>query len=132
MPAKFFALLIGMTLLAWLSLAPTVTKAAIHSVDWEKSNPVFGFCSGCHSINPGEIRLAPSLGNLFGRRAGTERGFSYSEALRNSGIIWNAETLNNWLTNPAVFVPGSQMPFPGLEAREDRKAVIEFLKQNSN
>ena len=71
----------------------------------------------------------PSLAHVWGREAGTEEGFQrYSDALKSSGITWNAQTLDTWLTDPAAFVPGSAMPFPGISNAVERQDVIAYLK----
>ena len=74
----------------------------------------------------------PSLGNVWGRKAGTAKGFHrYSGALRKSGIAWNEETLDAWLANPQAMVPGNFMQFPGIENTQARADLIAFLKANS-
>ncbi len=51
---------------------------------------VFAHCAPCHSTKPGENKLGPSLAGVFGRKAGTEPGFSYSSALKGQNITWGS------------------------------------------
>ena len=55
-------------------------------------------------------------------------GFKYSDALVGSGLVWDAETLAQYLADPKGFMPGNKMTFPGLKKEADRENVIEFLK----
>lgn len=82
-------------------------------------------CVGCHSLETN--RIGPALGTVFGRKAGTNPGFSYSPALKAAGHIWDAETLRKWLVNPQAFVPGAVMPFR-LGSEEERKNVVAYLQ----
>ncbi len=109
-------------------LAPREAGASLHRSVGSAGEMLFGFCAGCHSLRPGENRLAPSLAGLFGRRAGSVPGFPYSQALKRSGIVWNEQTLDAWLADPRRFVPGTIMPFQGLPDAKDRAAIIAFLK----
>ncbi len=86
-------------------------------------------CAGCHALEPDRRRLGPSLAGVFGRRAGTVPGYRYSRALKESGILWNATTLDAWLANPAEFVSGSRMPFPGIGNPRDRADLIAFFER---
>lgn len=71
----------------------------------------------------------PSLAHVWGRKAGTEEGFSrYSHALKSSGVTWNNQTLDKWLTNPAAFIPGNVMTFPGVRDAAARQDVIAYLR----
>ncbi len=82
-------------------------------------------CTGCHSIN--QNRVGPSHRGVFGRRAGRATGFEYSDALKNARITWNATTLDRWLTNPQLMVPGTQMGFRLTDAQR-RADVIAYLR----
>jgi cytochrome c len=89
-----------------------------------------GRCGSCHYVvkdrgNP----LGPNLDGFFGRPAASEDGFStYSEALKKSGLVWNEETLDKWLTSPSHLVPGTRMAgFPGLTSETQRADVIAYL-----
>jgi cytochrome c len=74
-------------------------------------------------------RTGPSLDHVWGRKAGTAQGFDrYSGALKSSGITWNAQTLDQWLTNPATLVPGNVMGFPGVANQAVRQDIIAYLK----
>ena len=66
---------------------------------------------------------------LFGRRAGSVQGFAYSDAMRNSGIVWSETTLDQFLTNPQAYVPGTRMTFTGLPDAQERADVIAYLKE---
>lgn len=89
---------------------------------------VFQVCAACHSTRPGENLTGPSLAGVWGREAGTAPGFQrYSDAMKRSGITWNASTLDKWLTNPDAFIHGTVMMFPGLRDRRDREDVIAYL-----
>ena len=67
---------------------------------------------------------------VFGRKAGSVPDYSYSAALKDSGITWDDKTLDKWLTDPQAFVPGTKM-FYHLESAEDRADIIEFLKERA-
>ena len=88
---------------------------------------VFRKCQACHSIEPGKNMLGPSLSGVIGRKAGTEAGYNYSPAMKSAGIVWNPQTLDQYLTDPAKVVPGNKMPFPGLKTADDRADVIAYL-----
>lgn len=86
-------------------------------------------CVACHSFTPGQHMTGPSLAGIWGRKAGAAQGFSrYSEALRHSGITWNAHELDAWLTNPAQRVPGNGMNFPGIADSRVRADLIAYLE----
>ena len=66
-------------------------------------------CIACHSIDA--HRVGPALGGVFGRRAGSAPGYQYSPAVKDSGVVWNAQTLERWLTNPEALIPGQRMGY---------------------
>ena len=88
---------------------------------------VFKKCQVCHSLEPGKVILGPSLAGILGRKSGAEPGFSYSPALKQAALTWDAATLDAYLMDPQKIVPGNRMPFPGLKTDHDRKDVIAFL-----
>lgn len=83
-------------------------------------------CAACHSLVPGETRVGPALKDVVGRAAGAAVGFTYSEALANSGIVWDAQQLDRWLGDSNVAVPGSAMNFRQADAAK-RQAIIAYL-----
>lgn len=119
-----------------LTLSLVALAAALPAHAQTPANPdhgkqVFRQCSVCHSINPGENRVGPSLAGVFGRKAGTAPGFSYSNAMKNSGMPWNEENLGKYLENPQQVVKGTRMAFPGVKNPKDRADLIAYLKQES-
>jgi cytochrome c len=85
-------------------------------------------CQDCHSLDTNDV--GPMHRGVFGRKAGSVGDYSYSPALKNSGIKWDADTLDKWLTDPQKLVPGSKMFFH-LENAQDRVDVIEYLKERA-
>jgi len=89
--------------------------AALAQSDEQPRMGEFRVCTACHSIEPGRHFTGPSLAKLFGRKAGTVPDFQrYSDALKRSEVTWTEQTLDQWLRNPAAFIPGNGMVFPGV------------------
>ena len=72
-------------------------------------------------------RAGPRHCGLIGRKAGTLDGFAYSEAMRESDLVWNADTLNAFLAAPLEKVPGTTMGFAGISDPEARQNLIAYL-----
>jgi len=86
-------------------------------------------CSGCHATDSN--KEGPRLRGVIGRKAGAVAGFSYSDALRNSGITWTGDLLNKWLQNPEALVPDNDMEFRVANA-DERAALVAYLKTLTN
>jgi nitrite reductase (NO-forming) len=106
---------------------PPASNAVPGTGDATAGRLVFRKCQACHSIEPGKNMLGPSLAGVIGRKAGTEAGYNYSPAMKSADIVWSAQTLDQYLTDPAKVVPGNKMPFPGLKTDHDRADVIAYL-----
>jgi len=110
-----------------------VSASAIAAEDAERGAKAFQACAICHSLEPGRNFTGPSLANLFGRKAGTAPAYQrYSDALKGSGVVWNEKTLDGWLTEPAKFIPGNGMAFPGVKDQSVRRDLIQFLKMSDS
>lgn len=100
--------------------------------DAQRGAKVFGNCAACHALAPELNLTGPSLSGLWGRKAaGLESFVRYSDALRKSGLVWNEQSLDEWLRDPQAVVPGNFMAFPGLKDERAREDLIAFLKAAS-
>ncbi len=109
-----------------------LTTAVLAAGDPVLGARAFGQCTACHSIEAGRHLTGPSLANVWGRKAGTTDGFTrYSDALQRSGIVWNEQTLDKWLTNPQAMVPGNNMAFAGVRDAKARSDLVAYLKAAS-
>ena len=87
-------------------------------------------CRACHTLDKGGASVTgPNLNGLFGRKAGTAPGFAFSEAMINSRIVWNEQTLSDYCALPSNVVPGTSMVFNGVKQPGQLADLVAFLKQ---
>ena len=113
----------------WLSIIIimfTLTGVS-YAADGKK---IFKRCTSCHSLT--KNKMGPSLGNIFGKKAGSVKGYRYSKAMKNSDIIWNEDTLDKFLIKPRKYIKGTKMRFSGIRKKSQRDALIKYLKENQN
>lgn len=85
-------------------------------------------CGACHSLDAN--RVGPMHRGIYGRKAGGVEGFQYSAALRKLQVVWNAETLDRWLTNPPAMAPGTAMGVR-VPQGQDRADIIVYLRSSA-
>jgi cytochrome c len=116
-----FRVLVGLGVAAALpAAAPARTADAAHGAQ------VFETCKACHNDLPDA--LGPNLIGVFGRKAGSQPDFHYSNAMKNAGFVWTAANLKDYLTDPQAKVKGNRMPFSGLANPADLDDLIAYLE----
>jgi cytochrome c len=86
-------------------------------------------CTACHNNKKGvNGAVGPSLYGAYGAKAGQRPGYTYSDALKNSGLTWDTPTLLIWEAGARKMVPGTKMSYPGLTNPQDRIDIIAYLK----
>jgi cytochrome c len=109
-----------------LAAAPTMAG------DIKAGEKVFKKCKACHVVDKEKNKTGPHLVNIMGRTAGSLESYKkYSKAMKESGIVWNEETLDGYLEKPKKYIKGTKMAFGGLKKEKDRKNVIAYLKSFS-
>lgn len=101
-----------------LSASPAAADAA-------RGEQVYERCIACHAL--AYDRVGPRHCGLIGRRAGAVQGFGYSDAMRRSGIVWNAKTLDRFLADPPGEIPGTTMTYAGVADARDRADLVAYL-----
>ena len=107
-------------------MAVSATSALAQDVEVGKK--AFNVCIACHTTEKGVNGVGPSLAGIVGSRAGDVEGFRFSGPMKRSGIIWNADTLNKYIANPQLVVPGNRMPYSGMQDAEMRAALVKYLE----
>jgi cytochrome c len=132
-PPKIWMLPMKNTALLTLALilnAGLFSTPALAAGDAEAGGKIFPrLCGGCHQVGesarPG---FGPQLNGIIGRPAGTSANYVYSDAMKNSGITWNRETLTAYLKDPKGVVPGTRMIFWGLSDEEKIDNLLAYLQ----
>src|SRR5713226_4501581 len=76
---------------------------------------VFRTCAACHSLQADKNMTGPSLAGLWDRKAGSLASFGrYSPALKSASVVWDQQTLDEWLKDPRRFIPQNRMTFAGI------------------
>ena len=109
-------------------LAGLAAPAAV--ADIRQGRALAKSCVQCHAFKAGAPdKFGPSLNGIFGRGVGSVEGYPYSAAMKSASWQWTEETLDAFIASPKAYLPGSQMPFPGLPDAEDRADLIAYLKR---
>ena len=117
---------------AW-ALAGVIMFAAANGVsaqDLAAGETSFKKCLPCHRVGPdAKNKVGPLLNGLEGRKSGTIEGYNYTDANKNSGIVWDEKTFAEYITDPRAKIPGTKMVFAGIKSENERNALWAYLKQ---
>ena len=98
--------------------------------DVESGAKVFLQCRACHQVGEtAKNGVGPHLNGLFGRKAGSVEGYSYSAGNKNSGITWDEAIFADYIKDPKAKIPGTKMVFAGIKNEQEIKDLTAFLKQ---
>lgn len=86
-------------------------------------------CTGCHSLT--ENHQGPRLQGVYGRKSGSVTGYAYSAPVKGSQVVWDEQSLEQWLTDPDAFLPGNNMDFL-ISRPQERRDIISYLKRLSS
>lgn len=112
-------------------LATAAAPAVAQSGEASKGQRVFNTqCRACHTLEKdGAQATGPNLHGLFGRKAGTSAGYAYSDAMKDSGIVWDDTTLADYNRDPKGKVPGTKMLYNGVKNAGQLADLVAYLKE---
>ena len=90
-------------------------------------------CAACHTFEEGgAAKIGPPLWGVVGRDIASLDDFSYSDALAEKEGAWSFQALDEYLSAPREWAPGTKMAFVGVKKPEDRANLILYLRSLSS
>ena len=118
------------TTLAMAVLAAAAMAQAAQAQDVTAGEQSFKKCQICHRIGEGAKNfVGPELNGLDGRHSGSVAGYSYSDANKSSGIVWNEATFKEYIKDPRAKIPGTKMVFAGIKNEKEKGDLWAYLNQ---
>jgi cytochrome c len=117
------------------ALAPdwgTVLPAA----DLAAGEAAFARCKACHNnVQGGPDAIGPNLYGVVGGPLMHRAGFAYDDALakvKAEHPIWGYDELDQFITAPSKYAPGTKMSFAGLRDTPTRINLIAYLRSQGS
>lgn len=113
--------------------APPDWGTLLASADLAAGEKAHKKCVQCHTFEKdGKNGIGPNLWNVVGQKHGHIEGFAYSNAIKSKEGPWNYDELYAFLKKPSAYAPGTKMAFAGIPKREERVALIAWLRAQSD
>ena len=130
--SEYLAILIKMIAVICILFGIVLAIGSAYAIDKE-----FRKCAGCHKIEEGKRGgMGPNLWGIYGKQSGQVEGYRYSKWLKESGIIWDRESLHAWLSNRKIReeyfgkdVFKTKMMWTGIKKEEDMKSILDYLEK---
>ena len=130
--SEYLAILIKVIAVICILFGLVLAIGSAYAIDKE-----FRKCAGCHKIEEGKKGgMGPNLWGIYGSPAGQVEGYRYSKWLKESGIIWDRESLHAWLSNRKIReeyfgkeVFKTKMMWTGIKKEEDMKSILDYLEK---
>ena len=114
---------------AGVALGGAMLAPAHAAGDVAAGKAAFRKCASCHQVGPSARGgFGPQLNGVIGRRAAATTDYTYSDAMRRSGIVWNEQTLGAFLRGPGDVVPGTRMRFWGISDAQQIADLLAYLR----
>jgi cytochrome c len=112
-----------------LFLMLLVTGQAVAAGDPKAGENLFKRCASCHQIGPyARGGFGPQLQGVIGRKAASTTDYKYSEAMKNSGLVWDEKTLAAFMRAPHDVVPGTSMRFWGVKDEQQIADLLSYMR----
>lgn len=116
-----------------MTAAEYLAKPPYAGADRENGQRLAQMCKACHTVGEGGVHMiGPNLFGFFGKPAGSAERYAYSAALQEADFVWTPRALDAWLSQPARFLPGNRMSFPGVSSASDRADMIAYLLETTS
>jgi cytochrome c len=88
----------------------------------------FKKCASCHDVgDKAKNKVGPLLNGLEGRKSGTIAGYNYSDANKNSGIVWSDGVFLEYIKDPKAKIPGTKMVFAGIKNENEANNLWAYV-----
>ena len=110
--------------------AVVVSAGAAWAQDVGKGEIAFHKCLPCHAIgDDAQNKVGPQLNGVNGRHSGSVTDYDYSDANKNSGIVWDEAKFKEYIKDPRGVIPGTKMTFAGIKNEQEISDLWAYVSQ---